>query len=63
VYPETYAHAARLYRRCRAAGRTVRATVDCLIAALALEHDLPVLTLDRDFETLRSIAGVRVVPR
>ncbi len=61
VYPETYAHAAALYRRCRKAGRTVRATVDCLLGALALEHDLAVLTLDRDFEVLRSVAGVRVV--
>jgi hypothetical protein len=36
-------HAAAVYRRCRAAGRAVHGTVNCLIAALALEHDLPVL--------------------
>jgi len=61
VYPETYVHAALLYRRCRRAGRTVRGTIDCLIGALALEHGLPLLTLDRDFDALGAVAGVRVV--
>ncbi len=61
VYPETYAHAALLYRRCRRAGKTVRATIDCLIGALALEHELSVLTLDRDFDALSSVTGVRVL--
>src|SRR5688572_46488 len=46
VYPETYEHAADLYRRCRRAGHTVRGTVDCLVAAVALEHGLPVLAHD-----------------
>lgn len=61
VYPETYQHAADLYRCCRAAGRSVRGTVDCLIAAVALEHDMEVLAHDRDFKTLREVCGVRLV--
>lgn len=62
VCPETYAHGATLYRRCRAQGKSVRGTVDCLIAALALEHDLPVLAQDRDMRTLASVAGVKLWP-
>lgn len=58
VYPESYDHAASLYRRCRAAGRTVRGTVDCLVGAVALEHRLPVLGTDRDLETLHEICSV-----
>jgi hypothetical protein len=61
VYPETYEHAADLYRRCRRGGRTVRGTVDCLVAALALEHGLPVLAHDRDFRTLAKRCGLRLV--
>lgn len=61
VYPETYDHAASLYRRCRHAGRSVRGTVDCLVAALAIEYDLPVLAHDRDFETLHDVCGLRLV--
>jgi hypothetical protein len=58
VHPATYHHAAALYRRCRSAGRTVRGTVDCLIAAVALEHGIPVLAADRDLVTLHEICGV-----
>jgi predicted nucleic acid-binding protein len=61
VYPESYEHAAALYRRCRRAGHTVRGTVDCLIAAVAIEHGLALLTADRDFESLRRYAGLGLV--
>jgi len=61
VYPETYEHAADLFRRCRAAGRSVRGTVDCLIAAVALERDLQVLAHDRDFRTIADVCAVRLV--
>jgi predicted nucleic acid-binding protein len=61
VYPETYQHAATLFRRCRAAGRAVRGTVDCLVAAIAIERNVEVLAHDRDFETLREVCGLRLV--
>jgi len=41
--------AAALYVRCRAAGLTIRSPNDCLIAAIAIEFDLPLLQRDRDF--------------
>ena len=52
---ETYAEAADLYRRCRTRGLTVRSTVDCLIARLAIEHGLLLVHNDRDFH---HIAGI-----
>ena len=58
VFPETFEHAASLYRRCRKGGNTVRGAVDCLVAAIALEHGLPVLAHDRDFEPLRQHCGL-----
>jgi predicted nucleic acid-binding protein len=58
VFPETYEHAATLFRRCRRAGRAVRGTVDCLVAAVAREHGLAVLGIDRDLVTLRDVCGV-----
>lgn len=60
VYPQTYQHAAALYRRCRGSGRTVRGTVDCLVAALAIEHGVEVLGVDRDLATLRDVCGLRL---
>lgn len=58
VFPETYEHAASLYRRCRHAGRSVRGTVDCLVAAVAMEHGLTVLGVDRALVTLHEVCGL-----
>lgn len=52
---QTYDAAAELYRRCRAAGVTVRSTIDCLVAQMAVEYGATLLHSDRDYER---IAGV-----
>ena len=53
---EVVTEAIDLYRRARRAGITVRSTVDCLIAACAIRHDLTVLHVDRDFTQLARIS-------
>lgn len=45
----TYEKAGEIYARCRWQGITIRSPHDCLIAALALEHDSFLLQEDRDF--------------
>lgn len=52
---QTAAHAAQLYARSRWQGITLRSAADCLIAASAIELNLPVLHRDRDFVSLASI--------
>lgn len=54
---ESYKEAARIYFDCRRAGITIRSATDCLIARVAIEHDLMLLHDDRDFEAM-----VGVVP-
>lgn len=49
--------AARIYGACRAAGVTVRSTVDCLIARIAIEHDMLLLHDDRDFEEMARVVS------
>ena len=44
--------AAALFRTCRSGGDTVRKMSDCLIAAVAIRNDVPVLLNDRDFDVL-----------
>jgi predicted nucleic acid-binding protein len=51
----SFAAAARLPARCRRAGVTVRSTIDCLIAQVAIEHDLLLLHRDRDFELMAGV--------
>jgi predicted nucleic acid-binding protein len=46
---ELHRQAALLFARCRWQGVTVRSPMDCVVAACALESDMPLLALDRDF--------------
>jgi len=58
---ETYLHAARIYRDCRKKGKTVRRTVDCIIAAICIENDLTLLHKDSDFDLIQAYTGLQVI--
>jgi predicted nucleic acid-binding protein len=53
--------AAKNYRTLRAKGRTVRKTIDCLIATFCLRHGHSLLHCDRDFDPFEQLLGLRVV--
>ncbi len=53
--------AARNYRSLRARGRTVRKTIDSLIAKFCLEHSHALLHCDRDFDPFEDVLGLEVV--
>jgi predicted nucleic acid-binding protein len=52
----SYENAAKLYFDCRKKGFTIRSTLDCLIAQIAIEHELLLLHNDKDFEVLKIVA-------
>ncbi len=58
--PFDYDRAASLYRTCRREGETVRSFIDCLVAAVAVRHGVPVLHADRDFDALARHTALRV---
>lgn len=47
-----YLVAAEIRRAARRAGASVRNSLDCLIAAVAIRAGIPLLHADRDFETI-----------
>jgi len=51
---DLYFRAADLYRALRRQGKTIRSTIDCVIAVLAEEHGCAVLARDRDMETIHA---------
>ena len=55
------AAAARNYRRLRSRGRTVRKTIDCLIATFCIEQQHALLHNDRDFDAFEELLGLQVV--
>lgn len=50
-----------IYRLTRRTGVTIRSSVDCLIAASALNHGLTVVHCDRDFPAIATVTGLRHV--
>ena len=56
---DVFLDAVALYRTARRGGRTVRSSVDCLIAACAIRHDLEVLHRDRDFAAIAEVSPLR----
>lgn len=59
--PIDYEQAAILYRQCRASGETVRKLIECLIAAIAIRNDMPLLHKDADFEVLQRHTALETV--
>jgi hypothetical protein len=53
--------AARNYRRLRSRGRTVRKTIDCLIATFCIEQHHALLHNDRDFDAFEEFLDMQVV--
>jgi predicted nucleic acid-binding protein len=52
---DSHVRAADLYFRCRRAGVTIRSTVDCLIAQVAIENNAALLHNDADFDHMAKV--------
>jgi predicted nucleic acid-binding protein len=53
----TYREAASIFRRARAKGVTLT-TIDTLIAAIALEHNATLFSLDKDFSQISRLTDL-----
>ena len=58
---ETYRRAAKIYYDCRRAGLTVRSSVDCLVAQLALDRGGFLLADDRDYVAIATVRPLQIV--
>lgn len=56
----TFVRAAQTYRSLRKFGVTIRKPVDCMIASVAMEHDIHLLHNDRDFDHIARHSNLRV---
>lgn len=57
---DDFALGAELYRTARRAGVTVRRTLDCLIAAVCVRAEVPILHADRDFDLLATCTTLQI---
>lgn len=60
VQRSTYLLAAKLFRDCRKKGFTIRSSIDCLIAACAIESDYSMLHNDRDYGFIAKVSALRI---
>lgn len=58
---DTYLGAARIYRECRKKGKTVRKTIDCIIAAICLDNKLTLFHKDSDFDHIEACTDLKVL--
>jgi len=58
-YPQdeiaTHESAAKLFYLCRRKGITIRSTIDCLVAQIAIENNLAILHNDQDYDRIQSV--------
>lgn len=57
----THWEAARIFFECRRKGFTVRSSIDCLIAAIALEAEAELLHDDDDYERIAKVRPLKLL--
>ncbi|MFM7258852.1 MAG: PIN domain-containing protein, partial [Acidimicrobiaceae bacterium] len=57
-----YDNAAAIYRACRKLGVTVRAQIDCLIAAIAIRTNTKIIHHDSDFDAIAQVTKLKIHP-
>ncbi len=58
---DTFLRSSQVYRALRKKGITIRAPLDCMIASVAIEHGVPLLHNDRDFDKIANHTDLKVV--
>jgi predicted nucleic acid-binding protein len=57
----TYIKSADIYRFLRKEGITIRKPIDCMIAAVSMENNIPLLHNDRDFDYIEEYLNLKIV--
>jgi predicted nucleic acid-binding protein len=60
LHAALFVNAADIYRQGRRRGLTIRSTIDCLIAAIALENDATIWHGDSDFDNIAQFTNLKV---
>jgi predicted nucleic acid-binding protein len=58
---DTFIQSAEIFRSLRKKGTTIRKPIDCMIAAVALDHNVPLFHNDRGFDYIEKYIGLKTV--
>ena len=56
-----HVHSAEIYRSLRKKGITIRKPIDCMIASVAIEYNLSLLHIDRDYEHIARHSKLKIL--
>jgi predicted nucleic acid-binding protein len=59
-YP-VFLRSANIFRKLRSKGITIRKSLDCMIASVAIENDIPLLHNDKDFQPIEKHCSLKVL--
>ena len=59
----SFERAARMHYKCRRCGKTVRSTIDPIIAQIAIENELYLLHNDSDFDSIATVTELTSLER
>jgi len=59
-YP-VFLRSADIFRKLRSKGITIRKYLDCMIASVAIENDIPLLQNDKDFQPIEKHCSLKVL--
>ena len=57
---EDYIFSANIYRSCRKKGKTIRKSIDCLIASIAINNNLTLFANDKDFKHIKECFDLKL---
>lgn len=57
---DDYILSANIYRSCRKEGKTIRKSIDCLIASICINNDLTLFANDKDFRYISECFELKV---
>ena len=55
----SFLRSAEIYRKLRRKGITIRKSLDCMIASIAIENEIPLLHNDKDFLLIEKSFGLK----
>lgn len=61
MHYSVFLRAAEIYRKLRRSGITIRRSLDCIIASVAIENDIPLLHNDKDFSFIEKHSALKVL--
>ena len=61
MHNSIFFRSAEIYRALRRKGITIRKPLDCMIASVAVENEIPLLHNDRDFNPIEKYFGLKTL--